>query len=62
MRAGVAHLAVTAEEAIGIVGPMVRPGQTSCLRCLHLTRSDLDPAWPLILAQLVGRTASPLGL
>ncbi len=58
MRAGVAHLAVTAEEAIGIVGPMVRPGQTSCLRCLHLTRSDLDPAWPLILAQLVGRTAS----
>ena len=60
MRAGVAHLAVTAEEAIGIVGPMVRPGQTSCLRCLHLTRSDLDPAWPLILAQLVGRTASLL--
>jgi bacteriocin biosynthesis cyclodehydratase domain-containing protein len=59
MRAGVAHLAVTAEEAIGIVGPMVRPGQTSCLRCLHLTRSDLDPAWPLILAQLVGRTTSP---
>ena len=58
MRAGVAHLAVTAEEAIGIVGPMVRPGQTSCLRCLHLTRSELDPAWPLILAQLVGRTAS----
>jgi len=60
MRAGVSHLAVTAEEAIGIVGPMVRPGQTSCLRCLHLTRSDLDPAWPLILAQLVGRTASLL--
>jgi bacteriocin biosynthesis cyclodehydratase domain-containing protein len=58
MRAGVAHLAVTAEEAIGIVGPMVRPGQTSCLRCLHLTRSELDPAWPLILAQLVGRPAS----
>ncbi|MGH3399387.1 MAG: hypothetical protein ACRDPO_32340 [Streptosporangiaceae bacterium] len=58
MRAGVAHLAVTADEAIGIVGPMVRPGQTSCLRCLHLTRSELDPAWPLILAQLVGRTVS----
>ncbi|MGH3406026.1 MAG: hypothetical protein ACRDRJ_26530 [Streptosporangiaceae bacterium] len=58
MRAGVAHLAVTAEEAIGIVGPMVRPGQTSCLRCLHLTRSELDPAWPLILAQLVGRRVS----
>lgn len=57
MRAGVAHLAASAEEAIGIVGPMVRPGRTSCLRCLHLTRSDLDPAWPLILAQLVGQPA-----
>ena len=62
MRAGVAHLAVTAEEAIGIVGPMVRPGQTSCLRCLHLTRSELDPAWPLILAQLVGRDRQPARL
>lgn len=57
VRAGVAHLAASADEAIGIVGPMVRPGRTSCLRCLHLTRSDLDPAWPLILAQLVGQPA-----
>ena len=59
MRAGAAHLAVWAEEAIGIVGPMVAPGRTSCLRCLHLTRAGLDPAWPLILAQLVGRSADP---
>jgi bacteriocin biosynthesis cyclodehydratase domain-containing protein len=59
MRARVVHLAIAAEEAIGIVGPLVRPGRTSCLRCLHLTRSDLNPAWPLILAQLVGSAASP---
>ncbi|HEX3490243.1 MAG TPA: thiamine biosynthesis protein ThiF [Streptosporangiaceae bacterium] len=59
MRDRVVHLAIAAEEAIGIVGPMVAPGRTSCLRCLHLTRSDLDPAWPLILAQLVGSGASP---
>jgi bacteriocin biosynthesis cyclodehydratase domain-containing protein len=59
MRGGVAHLAVTAEEAIGVVGPLVRPGRTACLRCLDLTRSGLDPAWPLILAQLVGRAADP---
>jgi len=59
MRARVAHLALAAEEAIGIVGPLVRPGRTSCLHCLHLTRSDLDPAWPLILAQLMGSPASP---
>jgi hypothetical protein len=59
VRAGVAHLAVTAEEAIGVVGPLVRPGRTACLRCLDLIRSGLDSAWPLILAQLAGRTTSP---
>jgi hypothetical protein len=59
MRARVPHLAVAAEEAIGVVGPLVRPGETACLRCLDLTRAGLDPAWPLILAQLVGRTTDP---
>ncbi len=53
------HLAVSADEAIGIVGPLVRPGVTACLRCLELTRADHDPAWPLILAQLSGRRAQP---
>ena len=59
MRAGVPHLAVTAEEAIGVVGPLVRPGQTACLRCLDITRASRDPAWPLILAQVAGRAAEP---
>jgi bacteriocin biosynthesis cyclodehydratase domain-containing protein len=59
MRSGVPHLAVRAEEAIGVVGPLVRPGETACLRCLDLTRAGLDPAWPLILAQLAGRTPEP---
>lgn len=59
MGTGVAHLAVTAEEAIGVVGPLVRPGRTACLRCLDFTRASLDPAWPLILAQLADRTAYP---
>ncbi len=58
-RGGVPHLAVSASEAIGIVGPLVRPGATACLRCLDLTRAERDPAWPLILAQLPGRTAAP---
>ncbi len=58
-RAGVPHLAVSAGEAIGIVGPLVRPGATACLRCLDLTRAERDPAWPLILAQLPGRSAAP---
>jgi bacteriocin biosynthesis cyclodehydratase domain-containing protein len=42
-----------------VVGPLVRPGRTACLRCLDLTRAALDPAWPLILAQLAGRTPDP---
>ncbi len=58
-RSGVPHLAVSANEAIGIVGPLVRPGITACLRCVELTRAERDPAWPLLLAQLSGRSAQP---
>ncbi|HEV2243102.1 MAG TPA: thiamine biosynthesis protein ThiF [Streptosporangiaceae bacterium] len=60
MRDQVPHLVVSASEAIGIVGPLVMPGRTACLRCLDLFRTDHDPAWPLILAQLVGRPPGPL--
>jgi len=48
----VPHLAVSASEAIGVVGPLVLPGRSACLRCLDLIRAERDPAWPLILAQL----------
>jgi bacteriocin biosynthesis cyclodehydratase domain-containing protein len=53
------HLAASAGEAIGVVGPLVLPGRTACLRCLDYTRTDGDPAWPLILAQLSGKQADP---
>ncbi len=55
------YLSVYADEAIGVVGPLVQPGVTACLRCIDLTRAERDPAWPLILAQLTGRTANPPG-
>jgi bacteriocin biosynthesis cyclodehydratase domain-containing protein len=58
----VPHLAVSASEAIGVVGPLVLPGRSACLRCLDLTRSERDPAWPLILAQLSAQAgADPPG-
>jgi len=60
MRDDVPHLVASASEAIGVVGPLVLPGRTACLRCLDRTRADRDPAWPLILAQLVGREPDPL--
>ncbi|HEY6277400.1 MAG TPA: hypothetical protein VIX86_13830 [Streptosporangiaceae bacterium] len=59
LRAGVPHLAMSAGEAIGVVGPLVLPGQTACLRCLDLARAERDPAWPLILAQLTRGGADP---
>jgi bacteriocin biosynthesis cyclodehydratase domain-containing protein len=59
LRAGIPHLTASASEAIGVVGPLVVPGRTACLRCLDLTRADRDPAWPLILAQLAGAGVGP---
>ena len=55
----VAHLSVAASEAIGVVGPLVIPGRTSCLSCVDMARTDRDPAWPLILAQACGRAPHP---
>ena len=34
------------------VGPLVLAGQTSCLRCADLARSDADPQWPVVLTHL----------
>jgi len=57
----VPHLAASASEAIGVVGPLVLPGRSACLRCLDLTRAERDPAWPLILAQLAGNAGTDPG-
>jgi bacteriocin biosynthesis cyclodehydratase domain-containing protein len=51
---GEPHLLACVRETTGVVGPLVVPGVTSCLRCLALTRSERDPHWPLLSAQLVG--------
>jgi hypothetical protein len=49
---GVAHLAVRVRDGIGLVGPLVIPGVTSCLGCADLHRRDRDAAWPAVAAQL----------
>ncbi|WP_328387615.1 hypothetical protein [Nocardia sp. NBC_00416] len=63
-RAGIAHLVVRLRDGKGMVGPLVLPGRTSCLRCADLTRCDRDAEWPRLAAQLLGRTghASPAGI
>jgi bacteriocin biosynthesis cyclodehydratase domain-containing protein len=50
------HLVATVRETTGVVGPLVLPGHTGCLRCIDLHRSDRDRAWPALLAQLTERT------
>jgi bacteriocin biosynthesis cyclodehydratase domain-containing protein len=60
-RARIPHLPAQASEAIGVVGPLVLPGQTACLRCLDRARADADPAWPVIAAQLAVRPPSQAG-
>src|SRR5699024_6115808 len=52
---GVPHLPISVRDGIGIVGPLVIPGKTSCLRCADLHRTDLDPCWPAVATQLAGR-------
>ncbi|MFI0424755.1 ThiF family adenylyltransferase [Spongiactinospora sp. 9N601] len=55
--AGIPHLLVSAFEGLGVIGPLVQPGLTACLRCLDLARRDRDPAWPTVSARLGGYPA-----
>ncbi|WP_067659847.1 hypothetical protein [Nocardia harenae] len=59
--ARIAHLPIRIRDGRGVVGPLVLPGATSCLRCADLTRSGGDAEWPHLAAQLLNRVgaASP---
>ncbi|GAA5087275.1 hypothetical protein [Nocardia iowensis] len=61
VRHRIAHLPVRIRDGRGVVGPLVLPGATSCLRCADLLRADNDADWPHLAAQLLGRVghASP---
>jgi bacteriocin biosynthesis cyclodehydratase domain-containing protein len=56
---GQAHLPIRLAAAHGVVGPLVVPGLTSCLRCADLHRLDRDPAWTALAVQL--STPPPTG-
>jgi hypothetical protein len=53
VRHDVPHLAVVTMPDRVVIGPLVLPGRTPCLRCLDLHRRDRDPAWPQVVAQLL---------
>jgi len=52
---GAPHLVAGVLDNVGTIGPLVLPGRSPCLRCLDLHRTDRDPLWPLLVAQLSGR-------
>lgn len=59
LRRDLPHVPVVFGDGDVTVGPLVDPGASACLRCVDLTRRDLDDAWPLIAAQLTGQPPAP---
>jgi len=53
---GLAHLSVAVHGSRAVIGPLVLPGRSSCLRCADLHRSERDPCWPALAIQLAART------
>ncbi|MFC5234880.1 hypothetical protein [Pseudonocardia zijingensis] len=51
---GTPHLVVRVRDGVGVVGPLVLPGRTTCLGCLEIERCAREPAWAAVAAQLVG--------
>lgn len=55
MRADTVHVPVELAGDRVHVGPVVIPGATACIACQHARRTQEDPRWPLVAAQLLGR-------
>ncbi|WP_222266419.1 ThiF family adenylyltransferase [Modestobacter marinus] len=60
-RDGTPHLVATVRGENGVVGPLVLPGSSSCLRCADAWRREDDPAWPRLATQLTAREPVPSG-
>jgi hypothetical protein len=58
-RLGTPHLLVGVRETVGVVGPMVLPGRSACLTCVEHARTDRDPHWPLLAAQIAAAPRQP---
>lgn len=55
---GVPVLPARLVDGAGLVGPLVLPGRSACLRCLELHRADHDECWGTVSADLSGRIGS----
>ncbi len=54
------HLHVGVAHDTALIGPLVVPGDTSCLRCVHLHHRDRDPSWPVRSVQWAHRRTCAL--
>lgn len=59
LRDDVPHLPVVFGDRFVRIGPLVTPGSGPCLHCVDLHRTDADPSWPAVAAQLLDQR-SPL--
>src|SRR5690606_16241365 len=57
---GLAYLAVSVRDGTAVVGPLVPPAGSPCLNCLDLHRTDRDPEWPALAAQLATDPRPPV--
>lgn len=57
VRRTIDHLGVVVDAARVVIGPLVLPGRSPCIRCLDLHRRDRDPAWLHLVAQLLDSRA-----
>lgn len=58
LRRDVPHLPVVLSDTSSTIGPVIEPGIGPCLYCLQRYRTDADPAWPALSAQLWGRRSA----
>ncbi len=55
----VRHLTGWIRDGSVLIGPLVRPGRTTCLQCVELSRQDRDTHWPILAAQLATMPGPP---
>jgi bacteriocin biosynthesis cyclodehydratase domain-containing protein len=60
MALDIPHLAVAVTGVRAVIGPLVIPGRTSCLRCRDLHLADADPSWPRVAVQWSARRPGPV--
>jgi hypothetical protein len=49
------HIIATTGARCALVSTVLQPNKTGCLRCHNARLTDLDPSWPLLTSQLIGR-------